>query len=210
MSSRAAETPKPRRPSLAIAWLALSGVALALGWWFLSRSGAQAQRSLERSAREANEVAIPQPSVARAPRAKALPLPATAVTASSTSVPATLKVATDGLPYMPAAADAPATTGPVHPHPITAEHARIFRENATIQALNDAMDSQDARTLRGFLARYRSEYPEDAQQLQQGYELIADCLERRPGYRAAAQRYFDEENGSSLRRFVARHCLGGP
>jgi len=118
-------------------------------------------------------------------------------------------VASDGLPYMPAAPDAKAVTGPVHPHPITPEHARIFRENATIQALNDAMDSKDAKTLRRFLTRYRLEYPEDAQQLQLGFELIANCLEARPGYREAAQRYFDEETASSLRRFVLRHCLGG-
>jgi hypothetical protein len=117
-------------------------------------------------------------------------------------------VATDGLPYMPAAPDAKAAAGPAHPHPITPEHARIFRENATIQALNDAMDSRDVQALRRYLTRYRLEYPEDAQQLQLGFELIANCLEARPGSRAAAQRYFNEETASSLRRFVLRHCLG--
>jgi hypothetical protein len=111
---------------------------------------------------------------------------------------------------MPAGPDAEAPKGPVHPHPVTPEHQRIFRENQLIQALNDAMDSKDASALQSALASYRSEYPEDAHGLQAGYELIANCLEHGAEYRAAAQRYFDEERGSSLRRFVRRHCLGGP
>ena len=98
----------------------------------------------------------------------------------------------------------------MHPHPVTPEHQRIFRENRLIQTLNDAMDSKDVPALRRALASYRSEYPEDANGLQTGYELIANCIEHGAEYRAAAQRYFDEERGSSLRRFVRRHCLGGP
>ncbi len=133
-------------------------------------------------------------------------MPAAAPLPSAQPSLALVDVATDGLPFMPASPDAKAATGPVHPHPITPEHARIFRENATIQALNDAMDSKDAKTLRRFLTRYRLEYPEDAQQLQPGFELIGGIVsEARPGYREAAQRYFDEETASSLRRFVLRH-----
>ena len=98
--------------------------------------------------------------------------------------------------------------GPVHPHPITLEHDRIFRENQLIGALDGAMDVHDGPGLRRLLQQYRQEYPEDPSVLQSGYELIADCLEH-PGAaaRAAAQRYYDVERGSTLRRFVARHCL---
>ena len=64
--------------------------------------------------------------------------------------------------------------------------------------------------MRRALASFRSEYPEDANGLQTGYELIANRIEQGAGYRAAAQRYFDEDPGSSLRRFVRRHCLGAP
>jgi hypothetical protein len=44
--------------------------------------------------------------------------------------------------------------------------------------------------------------------LQDGYELIANCLEK-PGYatRAAAQRYYDEQLDSGLRRYIRRYCL---
>ena len=72
------------------------------------------------------------------------------------------------------------------------------------------INGHDVSALRRALASFRSEYSEDANGLQTGYELIANCIEQDAGYRAAAQRYFDEDPGSSLRRFVRRHCLGGP
>jgi hypothetical protein len=98
--------------------------------------------------------------------------------------------------------------GPVHPHPITEQHQRIFRENQLIGALDGAMDVRDGAGMRRLLQRYRQEYPDDPSALQSGYELIADCLEHPgPAARAAAQRYYDTERGSTLRRFVARHCL---
>jgi hypothetical protein len=186
----------------------LIGVGLAL-WLAFGRNTAASVGPAEQPTHGAAAVTEPQQST-QGPAPRQLPVPAAAPTQSAKPRIALVDVATDGLPYMPASPDAPAPAGPVHPHRITAEHERIFRENATIQTLNDAMDSKDARGLRRFLTRYRLEYPEDAQQLQQGYELIANCLEERSGYREAAQRYFDEETASSLRRFVLRHCLGGP
>ena len=96
------------------------------------------------------------------------------------------------------------------PHPITAEHQRIFRENNLIGDLNGAMDVQDAAGLRALLKQYRDEYPEDAHVLADGYELIANCLEQPgPETRAAAQRYYDEQLDSGLRRYIRRHCLEG-
>jgi hypothetical protein len=101
--------------------------------------------------------------------------------------------------------------GPVFPHPITPERERIQRENQLIGAMSDAMDLSDGPRLRRILDEYRSEYPDDPNELQVGYAIIADCLER-PGAEstAAAQRYYDRERGSMLRRFVARHCLEDP
>ena len=94
------------------------------------------------------------------------------------------------------------------PHPITATHQRIFRENNLIGDLNGAMDVKDTTGLRTLLKQYREEYPEDAHVLQDGYELIANCLER-PGAetRATAQRYYDGQLDSGLRRYIRRHCL---
>ena len=94
------------------------------------------------------------------------------------------------------------------PHPITPRHERIFRENNLIGSLNGAMDAKDAPALRALLAQYREEYPEDANVMQEGYALVADCLEDRGSRtRAAAQRYYDERIDSGLRRYIRRHCL---
>jgi hypothetical protein len=83
-----------------------------------------------------------------------------------------------------------------------------MRMDAIVGAMNDAMDLEDGARLRQILAVYRERFPEDPSQLQEGYGVIADCLERPSAdARAAAQRYYDEERGSILRLFVGRHCL---
>ncbi len=122
--------------------------------------------------------------------------------------PAPPAVAEDGLPFMPARADDPRPEGAVHPHPITPQHRRIYRENRIIASLDGAMDVGDVAAMRRFLDEYRAEYPEDDNELQDGYAVVADCFER-PGEasRAAARSWADAHRGSTLRRFVNRHCL---
>lgn len=116
----------------------------------------------------------------------------------------------DGLPVYPAGSAQVNGEGMV-PHPITPTHERIFRENNLIGDLNGAMDVKDVAGLRALLKQYRDEYPEDAHVLADGYQLIADCLEH-PGAetRAVAQRYYDEQRDSGLRRYIRRHCLEAP
>jgi hypothetical protein len=112
-------------------------------------------------------------------------------------------------PVPSASADSkPAPDEPLHPHPITPQHERIYRENNLTFSLDGAVDVEDAPGIRRLLARYREEFPEDSLVLQQGYEIIADCLDRPGGAtRAAAQRFYDTELASALRRHVRRHCL---
>jgi hypothetical protein len=100
---------------------------------------------------------------------------------------------------------------PRHPHPITPQHERIYRENALTFSLDGAVDAEDVPAIRRSLAIYRQEFPEDSLVLQGGYEVIANCLEK-PGEstRAAAQRFYDTELASALRRHVRRHCLEKP
>lgn len=99
-------------------------------------------------------------------------------------------------------------TSGMAPHGHTPEHARIFRENNLVGDLNSAMDNENVPELRRLLQQYREEYPEDAHVLQDGYELIASCQDRlTPEKRAVAQRYYDEELGSGLRRYIRRYCL---
>ncbi len=116
--------------------------------------------------------------------------------------------ASDGMPIMPAEPRDPIPAGPVHPHPITPDHRRVFAENRLIGELNGAVDAADAPALREALANYIAQYPEDAQDVQGGYAVIADCLEH-PGEtsRSAAERWSDDHHGSTVRRFVMRRCL---
>ena len=94
------------------------------------------------------------------------------------------------------------------PHPLTPEHGRIFAENRTIQALNDAMALRNVEKMRELLAKYRTLDPKDVEATQAGYGIIADCIES-PGDAAleAASRFYDTERHSPLRRFVRRICF---
>lgn len=135
------------------------------------------------------------------------PPPASTAVAAEVMQPGAAELTPDGLRIRPAGSTEQDTRGMV-PHPITPQHERIFRENNLIGDLNGAMDALDGPGLRRLLAQYRDEYPEDSHVLQDGYELIASCLENlTPATRAAAQRYYDEQLDSGLRRYIRRHCL---
>ena len=118
--------------------------------------------------------------------------------------------AADGLPILPRETTVPVPPGPVHPHPVTAAHLRIYRENNLLGALNGAMDEKDASGLRRLLEQYRAEYPDDPHELQQGYAVVADCLDH-PGEAATARarQYYETETASTLRRYVRRYCFEG-
>lgn len=177
-------------------------VVVALGAWLILRRGD----------RPSAPVAADEPTQAgKAPR-PALPPPARPRAKQETPdarKPRPLEYASDGVPYMPPGPDDPHPNTFAHPHPITPEHKRIFRENALLYQLNEAMDGRELSRLRGHLKEYREEYPDDPHDMQRGYALIADCIEHPEDktIRAAAQRYFDQEIASTLRRFVLRHCL---
>jgi len=124
---------------------------------------------------------------------------------------AELELASAAVPIEAVGSASPPANEPVHPHPITPRHERIYRENQLTFSLDSAVDVEDVPGIRRLLAIYRQEFPEDSLVLQQGYELIANCLEQ-PGAttRAPAQRFYDTELASTLRRHVRRHCLEKP
>jgi hypothetical protein len=93
-------------------------------------------------------------------------------------------------------------------HPITPVHERIYKENNMIGAMNAAVDLGNFAELRRLNREYREQYPEDSHLMQDGYDIIADCQERRtPENRAAATRFYDTQIASTLRRYVRKHCL---
>jgi hypothetical protein len=186
MTERRAELGKSRSR----AWLLLGAAALGTGAAFVCL-GEHAGGKPERAA-PLSEV----PAADLAPRAaKAAP---------------PLLVATDGIPIMPHDPEE-RLAGPAHPHPITPAHARIYRENRLLGSMNGALDVRDGPGLRRLLGAYRAEYPEDTHALQQGYTIIADCLEH-PGAaaEAAARRYYATAKASTLRRYVRRLCWETP
>ncbi|WP_437819833.1 hypothetical protein [Sorangium sp. So ce1078] len=100
--------------------------------------------------------------------------------------------------------------GPAHPHPITPRHLEIQHENGLIALLNDALSARNGARMRELVREVRRAHPEDPSRLQDGYEIIADCLDA-PGEasRAAAERYYAEHRASTVRRFVRTICLEG-
>ena len=86
-------------------------------------------------------------------------------------------ITSDGLPIMPVRGE---PSGPVHPHPITPMHQRIFGENRLVGGIEGAMEIKDTAGMRRLLEKYRREYPEDDQEAQDGYAIIADCIDH-PG-----------------------------
>lgn len=153
--------------------------------------------------------ALPRPTepddfVASAPAQAPTTMPAPETTTTPDNSPA------QELPSQPAASPEETRIG-MQSHPVTPEHLRIYRENNLIGDLNGAMDVADVAGLRRLIKQYREEFPEDSHVLRDGYELIADCLERPgPETSARAQRYYDEELASGLRRYIRRHCLEAP
>jgi hypothetical protein len=146
-----------------------------------------------------------------------LPGPGPATQTPEPALTTVVKAETQPVTYYQGMPVRPAGSGDVEhaegmlPHAITPTHERIYRENDLIGNLNGAMDVKDVAGLRALLKQYRDEYPEDAHVLADGYELIANCLEHPgPETRAVAQRYYDEQLDSGLRRYIRRHCLEAP
>ncbi|KYF70323.1 hypothetical protein [Sorangium cellulosum] len=100
--------------------------------------------------------------------------------------------------------------GPAHPHPTTPRHLEIQHENGLVALLNDAMSARNGARMRELLNEVRRTHPGDANGLQDGYGIIADCLEA-PGEasRAAAEGYHARRRASTVRRFVRTICLEG-
>jgi hypothetical protein len=174
-------------------------VCLAAIWYF-ARGGAEPPAPAP--------VAEDEPA---APPAPALPPPPAPPREHATPPPAPKEdevITSDGIPIAPPRGE---VVGPAHPHPITPQHLRLFGENRFIAQIEGAMEIKDTAGMRRLLEKYRREYPEDDQQVQDGYAIIADCIDR-PGAdrRAAAEQWIDSHNGSTVKRFVLRHCLEPP
>ncbi len=121
-------------------------------------------------------------------------------------------VATTELPQAPAPA-APAAE-PAHdplagkPHPISPDHVRIEQENTLFRDAAEALAAKDVPELRRIAAEHRAAFPDRNQDMADGYDILADCLQY-PGAASTsrARRFFDEETYSMMRRPILRTCL---
>lgn len=174
------------------------GAAVCLVGWFLARHPARPEES---PPPDSTTASLPPDRPHPAPPAPQ-PRPAAIPAVSGEHV------AADGIGFMPLHDDDPRPPGPLHPHPIDPIRERIFAENRIASALDDATDAKDVTAMKRFLEQYSHEFPEDQWQLQGGYAVIIGCLEH-PGAeaRAAAERWLDENNGSTVKRSVLRNCI---
>lgn len=94
------------------------------------------------------------------------------------------------------------------PHPITPDHVRLQREISLFKAASDAVAANDVPEIRRIVDEHRASYADQNQDMADGYEIIADCIEH-PGAAstARARRFFDEETYSMMRRPILRACL---
>ena len=186
---------EPPDTRLRFVWLA---IAIALG---LSLASLFAWSAPAPDERDENTPPAPSAPTPRTPKPQASPQPAEPMIEPSATAEAQV-------PAVPAIDE----FGPDdHPHPITPERRAIQRELQLIGALNDALDLKDARAMRTLLAEYLREFPNDPNQLQSGYAVIANCFEDpSESAREAAREYYARERASILRRYVRRACLETP
>lgn len=95
-------------------------------------------------------------------------------------------------------------------HPFTSEHRRIEHELDLIRRLNDAFDRRDPARMRLLLETYLDAHGEDPHAMQEGYEILADCIDSSRSHgvteRDRARDYYEREPASTLRRLVRRTC----
>jgi hypothetical protein len=181
-------------------WLLAAGALLLAAVWF----GPRWLSTPAPPEPEARPVRTSSVSPVRTSSVRETPAPV-----RHTSVPPPAPRADPSAPSEPIESDDALEEEPRRPHPITPQHERIFRENNLIGALNDAMDREDVPRLRRLNAEYREEYPEEeAQLVQEGYDIIADCIEHKaPRAEEAGRRFWQDHRASNLRRYVRRHCF---
>src|SRR5689334_7993645 len=103
--------------------------------------------------------------------------------------------------------DDPAGPG-LLPHPITAEHLRIYRDVDLLEGAFRALERRDFVRARDLLAQHAREYASGYDDLQDGLTILADCMERPVAEtRERAQQFYDRHTASTARRRIRRHCL---
>ena len=108
----------------------------------------------------------------------------------------------------PAAVRADSAREREHPHPITADHLRNFRQVDLLDDAWQALKARNFRRARELVAVHRAEYPDQWDDMNEGLELLADCMEQRDSESVArAREFYEQYTASRMRRRIRRFCL---
>jgi len=95
-----------------------------------------------------------------------------------------------------------------HPHPITAEHRRLYREADLLDGAAGLLRKKSVTEARSLLAEHRAEYAPRQGSDNEGLALLADCIERRDaGSIDRARAFYDRYTHSMVRRQIRKQCL---
>lgn len=95
-----------------------------------------------------------------------------------------------------------------HPHPITAEHRRLYREADLLDGAAALLRKKSVAEARALLAEHRAEYAPRQGSDNEGLALLADCIERRDTASVdRAQAFYDRYTHSMVRRQIRKQCL---
>ncbi len=95
-----------------------------------------------------------------------------------------------------------------HPHPITTQHLENFRQVDLLDGAWSALQRHDFARARELVARHRRDYPGQWEDMNEGLEILAECLERPSAeILERAARFHRERTASMMRKRVRRYCL---
>lgn len=95
-----------------------------------------------------------------------------------------------------------------HPHPVSADHQRLYRDVDLLQAADEAIAQQRYADARRLLTQHHAELPGMSPLEEEGLWLLVDCAEERsPENLARVQDFYDHNSASTVRRRLRRACL---
>jgi len=95
-----------------------------------------------------------------------------------------------------------------HPHPITAQHRRLYRDADLIDGAAALLRKGSVAEARARLAQHRTEYSPHEGSDNEGLALLADCIERRDATSIErARAFYDRYTHSMVRRQIRKQCL---
>jgi hypothetical protein len=114
-------------------------------------------------------------------------------------------------PALTAVAAQPASgpsNNPEWPHPITAEHQRLYRDVDMLEAARGALRAHDFERARTILAQHRAEQHRAYDDMNEGLTLLTDCMQYPSSVtRERAQKFYSTQTQSMVRREIRRECL---